>query len=228
MSSDLSSSAPDRPPPPPSPVLSAAQLELLARHGEERTAAVGDVLYRVGDRRYPFIAILEGEAAILDARGQRDRPARRLGIPRRDEPPVRPDRVPDGGRDRSRCATSPSTATRCGRCCSRTGRSVTSCSRRSWRAARRCSRSRASAWRSSARARRSRRGGSSSSCAATACRSPGAIRTHDAADAAIDGLGPESLPLVRLPGGLELRGPHVGRGLARARDRPGARTSRGG
>jgi thioredoxin reductase (NADPH) len=69
MSSDLSSSAPDRPPPPPSPVLSAAQLELLARHGEERTAAVGDVLYRIGDRRYPFIAIIEGEAAILDAAG---------------------------------------------------------------------------------------------------------------------------------------------------------------
>ena len=69
MSSDLSSSAPDRPPPPPSPVLSAAQLELLARHGEERTAAVGDVLYQIGDRRYPFIAIIEGEAAILDAAG---------------------------------------------------------------------------------------------------------------------------------------------------------------
>src|SRR6478735_1668037 len=69
MSSDLSSSVPDRPPPPPSPVLSAAQLELLARHGEERTAAVGDVLYRIGDRRYPFIAIIEGEAAILDAAG---------------------------------------------------------------------------------------------------------------------------------------------------------------
>src|SRR6266576_3878653 len=71
MSSDFSSSAPspDRPPPPPSPVLSAAQLDLLARHGEERTAAVGDVLYRIGDRRYPFIAIIEGEAAILDAAG---------------------------------------------------------------------------------------------------------------------------------------------------------------
>jgi thioredoxin reductase (NADPH) len=34
-----------------------------------RTAAVGDVLFRVGDRRYPFMAILEGEAAILDADG---------------------------------------------------------------------------------------------------------------------------------------------------------------
>jgi thioredoxin reductase (NADPH) len=52
-----------------SPILSAAQLELLASHGEERTAEVGDVLYRIGDERYPFIAILEGEAAILDTAG---------------------------------------------------------------------------------------------------------------------------------------------------------------
>ncbi|MGN6169705.1 MAG: FAD-dependent oxidoreductase [Solirubrobacteraceae bacterium] len=37
--------------------------------GEERFADVGDVLYRVGDQRYPFIAILEGEVAILDADG---------------------------------------------------------------------------------------------------------------------------------------------------------------
>jgi thioredoxin reductase (NADPH) len=50
-------------------VLSPAQLELLAEHGEERTAAVGDVLFRIGDRRYPLIAIVEGEAAILDANG---------------------------------------------------------------------------------------------------------------------------------------------------------------
>ena len=37
--------------------------------GEERTAAVGDVLYRIGDERYPFVAILEGEAAVLDSAG---------------------------------------------------------------------------------------------------------------------------------------------------------------
>jgi thioredoxin reductase (NADPH) len=30
---------------------------------------LGDVLYRVGDQRYPFIAILDGEVAILDAEG---------------------------------------------------------------------------------------------------------------------------------------------------------------
>jgi thioredoxin reductase (NADPH) len=50
-------------------MLSASQLATLARLGEERTAGVGDVLFRVGDRRYPFIAIIEGEVAILDAAG---------------------------------------------------------------------------------------------------------------------------------------------------------------
>jgi thioredoxin reductase (NADPH) len=50
-------------------VLSEVQLALLAEYGEERSAALGDVLFRVGDRRYPLIAILEGEAAILDANG---------------------------------------------------------------------------------------------------------------------------------------------------------------
>jgi thioredoxin reductase (NADPH) len=55
--------------PPPSPILSQSQLATLAMHGEERSAAVGDVLFQVGDARYPFIAILEGEAAILNAAG---------------------------------------------------------------------------------------------------------------------------------------------------------------
>ena len=45
---------------PASPLLSASQLATLAALGEERTANVGDVLYRVGDRSYPFIAILDG------------------------------------------------------------------------------------------------------------------------------------------------------------------------
>jgi thioredoxin reductase (NADPH) len=49
--------------------LSASQLARLAGLGEERTAAVGDVLFRVGDATYPFIAIREGEVAILDAAG---------------------------------------------------------------------------------------------------------------------------------------------------------------
>jgi thioredoxin reductase (NADPH) len=54
---------------PSSPRLSASQLATLARHGEERTAAVGDTLFRVGDRRYPLIAIIEGEVAIFDPNG---------------------------------------------------------------------------------------------------------------------------------------------------------------
>jgi thioredoxin reductase (NADPH) len=54
---------------PASPLLSAAQLAALAQAGEERTARVGDVLYRVGDRTYPFVAILDGEVAIVDVAG---------------------------------------------------------------------------------------------------------------------------------------------------------------
>jgi thioredoxin reductase (NADPH) len=52
-----------------SPLLSPSQLALLAELGEERSAPAGTVLYRVGDRTYPFIAILEGEVAISDAAG---------------------------------------------------------------------------------------------------------------------------------------------------------------
>jgi len=54
---------------PPSTSLSASQLATLAAVGEERSADAGDVLFRVGDATYPFIAIREGEAAILDAAG---------------------------------------------------------------------------------------------------------------------------------------------------------------
>src|SRR4051795_9855878 len=65
-----------------SPPLSAAQLATLAERGDQRAADVGDVLYRVGDRQYPFIAILEGEVAILDTAGHeilRHGPSRFLG-----------------------------------------------------------------------------------------------------------------------------------------------------
>jgi thioredoxin reductase (NADPH) len=51
-------------------VLSSSQLKTLAQHGEERTATVGEELFRIGDESYPFIAILEGEAAVLDGAGQ--------------------------------------------------------------------------------------------------------------------------------------------------------------
>src|SRR5437879_12438995 len=52
---------------PASPLLSPSQLTALAEIGEERSAPVGELLYRVGDRTYPFIAIREGEVAIVDA-----------------------------------------------------------------------------------------------------------------------------------------------------------------
>jgi thioredoxin reductase (NADPH) len=54
---------------PTSRVLSSSQLRTLARHGEERTAAVGETLFEIGDESYPFIAILEGEATVRDAAG---------------------------------------------------------------------------------------------------------------------------------------------------------------
>ena len=63
-------------------MLSDSQLATLAELGDEHTADVSDVLYRVGDQRYPFIAIVEGEVAIVDASGQeiiRHGPSRFLG-----------------------------------------------------------------------------------------------------------------------------------------------------
>jgi thioredoxin reductase (NADPH) len=55
---------------PASRVLSNSQLETLAEHGEERTAEVGEKLYEIGDATYPFIAIIEGEVSIIDAAGE--------------------------------------------------------------------------------------------------------------------------------------------------------------
>jgi len=55
---------------PASPTLSPSQLARLGELGEERTANVHDVLYSVGDRTYPFVAILDGEVAIVDAAGR--------------------------------------------------------------------------------------------------------------------------------------------------------------
>src|SRR3954468_22381371 len=55
---------------PTSRVLSSSQLATLAELGEERTAAVGEKLFEVGDVTYPFIAIQEGEVAIVDGAGR--------------------------------------------------------------------------------------------------------------------------------------------------------------
>jgi thioredoxin reductase (NADPH) len=51
-------------------LLSPAQVEALAERGEELTAAEGDYLFRIGDASYPLIIVLEGEAAILDGAGK--------------------------------------------------------------------------------------------------------------------------------------------------------------
>ncbi len=55
---------------PASAALSSSQLDQLAALGEVRSAAVGDILFRVGDATYPFIAILDGEVTILDGADQ--------------------------------------------------------------------------------------------------------------------------------------------------------------
>src|ERR1700740_3738957 len=55
---------------PESAPLATAQLATLRAIGEERQAEVDEVLYQVGDHRYPFIAIVDGEVAILDAAGR--------------------------------------------------------------------------------------------------------------------------------------------------------------
>jgi thioredoxin reductase (NADPH) len=51
-------------------VLSSSQLQTLARLGEERTAELGEKLFEVGDRSYPFVAVLEGSVAVTDAAGR--------------------------------------------------------------------------------------------------------------------------------------------------------------
>ena len=173
------------------------------RVGEERTARVGDVLYQVGDTTYPFIAIREGEVAILDAAGNeivRHGPSGFLG----ELNLLSGQTVFLTAVVTSRCATSPSSAMRCARSCSRTARSATSCCPRSSRVARPCRAWRGSGSRSSDRTVPSRRCGCSSSRARTGFRSHGRMRPRPD--------GGES-PLVRLPGGVELRGPSPGQVL---------------
>jgi thioredoxin reductase (NADPH) len=51
-------------------VLSDSQLATLAEQGEELTAEVGETLFQVGDTTYPFIAVREGEVSITDAAGR--------------------------------------------------------------------------------------------------------------------------------------------------------------
>jgi len=53
-----------------SPVLDAAQLEVLRRYGSEHDMAAGDVLFADGDVTYDLIVVLAGEAQIIERRGQ--------------------------------------------------------------------------------------------------------------------------------------------------------------
>jgi thioredoxin reductase (NADPH) len=54
-----------------SPVLDAAQLEVLGRYGGEHATAAGQVLFADGDESYDLIVLLAGEAQIIERRGQR-------------------------------------------------------------------------------------------------------------------------------------------------------------
>ncbi len=52
-----------------SPVLDAAQLEVLRRYGSEHDMAPGEVLFADGDETYDLIVVLAGEARIIERRG---------------------------------------------------------------------------------------------------------------------------------------------------------------
>jgi thioredoxin reductase (NADPH) len=58
-----------------SPVLDAAQLEVLHRYGSPYDVAAGDVLFAEGDESYDLIVVLAGEAQIVEHHGQ---PAERV------------------------------------------------------------------------------------------------------------------------------------------------------
>src|SRR6266403_3348634 len=50
-----------------SPLLSESQIAALTKIGEERSAAVGDLLYQVGDRPHSLMVVLEGAVSITDS-----------------------------------------------------------------------------------------------------------------------------------------------------------------
>jgi thioredoxin reductase (NADPH) len=53
-----------------SPVLDAAQLDVLRRYGIEQDVAAGDVLFADGDDTYDLIVVLAGEVRIVERHGQ--------------------------------------------------------------------------------------------------------------------------------------------------------------
>ena len=202
---------------PASPLLSPSQLATLAAIGEERSAPVGELLYRVGDRTYPFIAILEGEVAIVDADGNELTRHGASGF------------LGELNLLSGQTVFVNALVTQALRYISveraalrsllhETAHSATSSSRPSSPAARRCRACRASASRSSARTAPNRRCGCSISRARTGSRipgrtppRPGAARCHS----------------CDCPAGRVARSQRRP-GAARSRDRARARTSRGG
>jgi hypothetical protein len=57
--------------PPASTLLSPAQPAALAKIGDEHSAPAGALLHQLGDRSHLFIAILEGEVAVIDPAGNK-------------------------------------------------------------------------------------------------------------------------------------------------------------
>jgi thioredoxin reductase (NADPH) len=55
------------------PKLTDTQIELLARYGEVRPTAQGQVLFREGDETYDVMVVLEGTVSVMVARGQHTR-----------------------------------------------------------------------------------------------------------------------------------------------------------
>ena len=55
------------------PKLTGAQVELLARHGEVRPTAEGDVLFREGDASYDVMVVREGTVSVLVGTGEEER-----------------------------------------------------------------------------------------------------------------------------------------------------------
>jgi thioredoxin reductase (NADPH) len=109
-----------------SPSLSPAQFATLRGIGAERQAEPGELLYAVGDRDFPFVAIVEGEVAVRDAAGReiaRHGPSNFLGemnllsgqsllVSAVAETPLRYIAV-----ERGRCATCSSTTRPSATCC---------------------------------------------------------------------------------------------------------------
>ena len=179
----------------------------------------GETLFHVGDQRFPFIAIVEGEVAILDPAGHeivRHGKSKFLGElsllsgRRRSCRPSPP----------SRCATSPSIATCCDRCSTRTAPSATSLL--STFIARREALQRVQDFGVEvvARARGSPRCGWSTSSRSNRLPFTGGTMTRRT------GWIRRACPLVRLPGGPEMLAPSTGEVSRRSASAASSRRAR--